>query len=210
MISRGFFSIFVTAFAVIFLISLFYAQSLHFEIQTRDAEMGTLHQALSKDWFLARNALSNFASDAILHKISVSDPLPKNWRCGVDASYDASFNYGPDINAYWDTAIIYMNANFGTNCDVNLSGDLERQIEGSSASEVVRTGERAYGILSCTRSTAHTTQTLTRPFVIRKEVRAKLTSGVECDVNVFDVLGNNPSEGINFEKQDVNRAFTAP
>jgi hypothetical protein len=208
--SKGFFSIFVTAFAVIFLISLFYAQSLHFEIQTRDAELGTLHQALSKDWFLARNALANFASDAILHKISVTDPLPKNSYCGIDFDphYNSTFDYGPDINAYWDTAIAYMNTNFGTNCDANLSGDIERQMEGPSASEAVRTGERAYGLLSCTRSTAHSTQTLTRPFVIRKEVRNIYLPNIECEVNVFDMLGNNPAEGINFEKLDVNRVFT--
>ena len=202
--SRAFFSIFVSAFAVIFLISFFYAQSVRFETQSRETEMGILQQSLSKDWFLTRNALSNFASDAILSSIEAQySPSLSQCNSGTILNLD----FADDINDAWDSVTFYTNQNFGTNCDVNLSGDMEVLLENSPPDvEKVLSGERAYGLLSCTRSTPNATLTLTRPFVIRKDVRVKLTPLVSCDVNVFDILGDNGSTVI-FEKQDVNKSY---
>lgn len=206
--SKAFFSIFVAAFAVIFLISLFYAQSVQFETQSRAAELGVLQQALSKDWFMARNALANFASDAMLTKIQLPDPPNPSVNC-TTAHFSAT-DYGPDINDYWHSAILYMNAKFGTQCDVNLSGDIKFLMENSPTPNEYHGGERAYGLLSCTRSTPHATLTIKRPFVIRKEVTLKYTgppTNWECDMNVFDILGDNPAGGVVFRKQDANKFY---
>ncbi len=203
--SRAFFSVYVALFALIFLISLFYAQRSHFDLQSREAEVGVLHQQLSKDWFLLRNSLSNFASDAILSRIDAQHPFsPVNCNFVDIVNYD----YGADINAAWDDVTAHTNTNFGTNCDVNLSGEAYLQFESAVPNpNVVRSGQRAYGILSCTRSTTHATLTLRHAFVIRKEVRVQNIPSVGCVLSVYDRLGDNPSAGINFEKLDVNKTY---
>ncbi len=205
MTSRGFFSVFVTAFAVIFLISFFYAQSVQYDSQSRSAELGVMQQELSKDWFMARNALTNFASDAILNKIETNVPAPGPNSCnGLTV-----LEFNDAVDNYWDAATSYMNARFGTNCDANLSVDVQNRLENLAlAVPSVLNDKRAYGILSCSRSTSTSSLTVVRPFVIHKRITTTDSAAIECDVNVFDVLGDNPTPGnYRYSKQDVNKAF---
>lgn len=201
--SRGFFSIFVGAFAVVLLISFFYAQSVHFQVDSHAAELSVIQQSVSKDWFMTRNALANFASDAILEHISLQSPPPSLANCNQSF---ASLDYAPQVESTWDEAVTYINANFGANCDVNLSVDVQNLLEGINLpAPSVLDESRAYGLLSCTRSTSTGEITIKRPFVIRKDVRIA-SNGLACVVSVFDILGDNPS-GYRYEKIDVNQAF---
>lgn len=202
MMSRGFFSAFVASFAIILIISFFQSYLVQEKTAIREAEVGVLQQSLSKDWFLLRNALTNFASEAILESIETNfSPGPSS--CAIPSATD----YAPDINAYWDDVVTYMNGQFGVNCDVNLSGDLQRSLEGPSAPiNEIRSRSRGYGLLSCTRSSGVASLSITRPFVIRKDVRTTLGPG-GCTVRIFDILGDNPSAGIPFERLDVEKTY---
>ncbi len=206
MISRGFFSVFVSAFAVIFLISFFYSQSVQYNTQFHSAELGVVSQSLSKDWFMVRNALENFASDAILQKIATQLP-PPGPNC-VPTNYD-TLEFNDAVEAYWDNATLYMNTNFGTNCDVNLSVYMQNRLEGLAlTSPSVRDDKRAYGILSCTRASSNSSLTVSRPFVIHKNI-VITPSFVNCNVEVFDVLGSNSLPGSTpYSKLDVSQVFT--
>ncbi len=202
--SRGFFSIFVGAFAVVLLISFFYSQSVHYQTDSHAAELSVIQQSLSKDWFMTRNALANFASDAILEHIALQNPAPSLGNCNQSF---ASLDYATQVESYWDEAVKHINDNFGTNCDVNLSVEVQNLVEGITLpAPSVLDEERSYGLLSCSRSTATGALTIKRPFVIRKDVRIS-SNGLACVVSVFDILGDNPS-GYRYEKIDVNQAFT--
>ncbi len=210
--SRGFFSVFVGAFAIIFLIATFYAQSIHYESQTRAAELGVLQQELSKDWFLARNALSNFAADGII--FSIERQYNAQHAPGILSAANCipqdilGYDYAVDVDVYWDTALTHMNNNFGTHCDANLSGDVQDLLEGTSFGQPrVMNGERAYGLLSCTRSSPTATLTVKKPFVIRKNVT--VSPGTTCLISVFDILGSNddPLLGPAYSKLDVSHGY---
>ncbi len=207
--TRAFFSVFVGVFAIALLISTLYVQSVRYETEFRVEELSVLNQELSKDWFLARNAYVNFASDAILASIEsqylLAQGVPlSNVSC--NAIVIQGFNYAPFVESYWDNASDFMETRYGLNCDVNLDVELYNAFETPDivVSEV-RDTLRAYGLLSCSRSSSHGAQTITHPFVIRKDVRVT-SAPLECDVNVFDVLGSTVANP--FEKQDVNKAFT--
>ena len=200
--SKGFFSAFVASFAVILIISFFQSYLVQEKTSIREVEVGVLQQGLSKDWFLVRNALTNFASEAILESIETNySPGPSSCTIPITT------NYAPDINAYWDNVVTYMNGQFGVNCDVNVSGDLQRTLEAPSAPiNEIRSRSRGYGILSCSRSTETAFLSITRPFVIRKDVRTTLGPG-GCTVRIYDILGDNPPAGIPFEKLDVEKTY---
>lgn len=206
--TRAFFSVFVTLFAIIFLVSLFHAQHTKQDLQAREMELSMLHQHLSKDWFLARNALSNFTSDAVLNKIKGS---VNNYATCASFAVPTTIDFAPDVNAYWDTALNYMNARFLTHCDANLSGAIEVQMsETYPALEEFRSNERAYGLLSCTRSTNNASLTITRPFVVRKLVEKDIiVPGSACRISVYDILGTNDNPTLNYshKKLDVNETF---
>lgn len=205
--SKGFFSVFVAAFAVIFLISTFYSQSVQFESQSRAAELGVLQQELSKDWFMVRNALVNFASDAILFSIEEQYTAANGALSITECNSNeiTSYDYASDVNDYWHSAVLQMNKRFGTNCDVNVSGDVRQYFEGPSIPmNSVLDAERAYGLLSCTRSSAKSSLTIKQPFVIRKDVRVPAS----CTIEVWDILGSSDAVfPIDFEELDVTQTY---
>lgn len=204
MMFRGFFSVFVGAFAVVLLISFFYSQSVHIQTDAHAAELSVIQQSVSKDWFMTRNALTNFASDAILEHISLQSPPPSLANCSQSLT---SLDYATQVESYWDAAVNQINGRYGANCDVNLSVEVQNLVEGLYLpAPSVLDEERAYGLLSCSRATTNGELTIKRPFVIRKDVRIA-SNGLACVISVFDILGDNPS-GYRYEKIDVNQAFT--
>gem|GEM_PF-6927544 len=167
-----------------------------------------LHQQLSKEWFLVRNALSNFTSDAMLNHVRAVDGVIDYDGC--NAYVPSSSNFASDVNSYWDQVTNYSNLRFSTNCDVNLSGGIELQMEGPSLTiEELRSNERAYGLLSCSRATNNASLTITRPFVVRKLVEKDYPSPGQCRISVYDILGTNDNPALKYShrKLDVNATF---
>ena len=203
MISRGFFSAFVGAFAIVLLISLLYSQSIQYDAQSNAETLAIVNEQVSKDWFLARNALENFASDAILNDIQTRfSPTPPG--CNAGAINGADFSVA--VETYFDDTISFMNTNYGLNCDANLDVGVRNTFENPDIPSVrVLSNERAYGLLSCTRSTGDISLTIKHPFVIRKEVVVTGGGALPCTVSIHDRLGDSPTSS--YDVVDVTQSF---
>ena len=202
--SQGFFSVFVGAFAIALLISLLYSQSVQYDSQSQAESLAIVNEQVSKDWFLARNALENFAADAILFDIRTpSSPSSSNCNAGVISGA----NFGTEVENYFDQATTFMHVNYGLNCDANLDVRVHNTLENTSLSppEAVRSDTRAYGLLTCTRSSGDVSLTITHPFVLRKEVAVSGGGVVPCVVNIYDRLGDTGSPA--YRVLDVTQSF---
>lgn len=181
--SRGFFSVILATFAVILFIALIYAQSARDDTETRANQLLAVQQELSKNWFMARNAYSNFAADAMADQIKTDVPPA---ACTFPV---ATTDFSGNIQSYWDDVKDMLESK-GIDCTAVLSNELYNDLgESNHASLEVHSGERAYGILTCLASAGSTTLNMTQPFVIKKEVLVSVPSIGQCNVQVYDNLG---------------------
>ena len=196
MMTRGFFSGFVAIMGVLFLIALFYSQSTRDEAVSLADEWVVGQSYLSNDWALARNAYSQFASDAIASHIRT---------IGTCAEPGAT-NFAPTLETHWDGVHNYL-LTHGVDCVARIDIELQNDMGVLSPTEMVQDNARAYGILTCTRTIAGTPSTLQHPFVIWKDVEVSTSPGNVCNVTVYDNLGKDgysaPPSHVAIEVQDT-------
>lgn len=211
--NRGFFSVFVATFAIVFLIGLTYTQSSRFPTESTEERILVLQQQLSKEWFMARNAYVNFSSDAIFEQVASNNPNSSGVAGCNPAWVDPAVDFGPSVQSYWDSVYGYLRTNYGVDCRAVLDVDVHNKLESTNLSgpETVTNGSRAYARLTCLKNGGGIDLNLTHPFVIKKKMEISLNTGVQCDVNVFDIMGDIPQLGVfppvPYKELDVNQAF---
>ncbi|MEK6901979.1 MAG: hypothetical protein AABX02_00120 [archaeon] len=197
----GFFSSFLMGFAIVLLIAVVYTSSVRTQTQSSVDETLIAQQELSKEWFLARNVFSNFASDAIMSKISTNPPVSPS--CAVSFP-----DYADVVQPYWNAASNYMKTNLGVNCQATLNVGLQNDFETLSLiNPTVEDEQPAYAILTCAKSIGDTNLSLQHPFVIKKDIRSASASPSGCQVDVFDVLGVDSPSILTDSTLEVSQVF---
>lgn len=197
MMTRGFFSGFVAIMGVLLLIALFYAQSTRNEAVSLTDEWVVGQSSLARDWALARNAYSQFASDAIADEIRVSN------NCSVPGSS----NFASIIGTHWLSVRSYLLSTYGVDCVANMDVELQNDMGVASVLPEALDNTPAYAILTCTRTIGGFPATLQHPFVIWKDVEVTMSPGNVCHVTVYDKLGKDgyasPPSYVSIEVQDT-------
>lgn len=197
MMNRGFFSGFVAIMGVLLLIALFYSQSTRDEAVSLTDEWVVGQAYLSHDWALARNAYSQFASDA----------LASNIRTIGTCAAPGTTNFAATLETYWGEVHNYLLSTHGVDCVASIDIDLQNDMGLVAPVEMVQDNARAYAILTCTRTIAGTPSVLQHPFVIWKDVEVSTSPGNVCNVTVYDMLGKDgysvPPSYVAIEVQDT-------
>lgn len=193
---RGFFSGFVAIMGVLLLIALFYTHATRDNGVSQTDELLIGHSLLNRDWALARNAYSQFASDAIAAQIRASS------SCAVPALS----NFTLAIANNWGIVRNHLRSAYGVDCIASVNVDLQNDM-GISGPVQVSDNRPAYAILSCERTIAGVKNTLQHPFVIWKDVEVSTSAGNICNITVYDMLGlggyGAPPPFIAIEVQDT-------
>lgn len=195
--NRGFFSGFVAIMGVLFLIALFYSQSTRNEAASLTDEWVVGQSFLSRDWALARNAYSQFASDAVASHI----------RTIGTCAAPGPTNFAPALATQWTAVRSYLLSTHGVDCVASISIGLQNDMGVVAPVETVQDNAPAYAILTCTRVIAGTESTLQHPFVIWKDVEVSTSPGNVCNVTVYDMLGkegySTPPSYVAIDVQDT-------
>lgn len=185
MMNRGFFSGFVAIMGVLLLIALFYSQSTRDDAVSQTDELMIGHSLLNRDWALARNAYSQFASDAMAQQIVDSG------SCNIPSSFLSDPQ--SKITVYWDSVHNHLLSAYGVDCTATLSEELYNDLEDPDIATIdVVDNQPAYALLTCRRKINGSMTTLQHPFTLRKDVQVSSVLPSGCNVKVYDEVGSSP------------------
>jgi hypothetical protein len=190
---KGFFSVIVVVMAMLLLVGATYWLQAQQQSDQSSQQSLVAQQTLSKEWFLARNAYSRFASDAIAEAIDTTYNAPFSaGNCTNAAAYAMDFT--PRVTQRWNDVNVFMQQHYDVNCAAIISPSLEQGACGAACGPpfgVVAHAQDVFVELTCTKTINGHTFTLAHPFVLNKFVNISLT-GPTCAVDVSDYIPSAP------------------
>lgn len=199
---RGFFSVVVVGMAVILLIAIFYAQQSQLVSEQETTRSLVVQQTLSKEWFLARQAYSQFAADAIAEALDTQ--LNGPFSAGSCPNGSVGGDFTTAVNARWADVNVFLQNNADVNCWAIIAPALESSACGIACLPYgeIRSQQEVFVQLTCAKDIQGVLHQLSYPFTLNKRIELNWNSvGSTCSVIVSD---NIPSPHIT----EINQALT--
>lgn len=190
---KGFFSTVVVGMAVILLIAIFYAQQSQLTSEQETTRSLLVQQALSKEWFLARQAYSQFASDAIAETVDVQLNGPFNAGSCPNGPLGADF--AAAVATRWNDVNVFLQQHADVNCSASISAGLESNACGIACAPFgeLRSQQDVFVSLVCTKDAQGTLHQLAYPFTLNKRIELSWDSLTStCRVIVSDNIPSAP------------------
>ncbi len=190
---RGFFSTVVVGIAVILLIAIFYAQQSQQLSQNEMARSLVVQQSLSKEWFLARQAYSHFASDAIVEALDAQLTGPFSL---ASCSGPIATDFAPAVALRWNDVNVFLQQNVDVNCQAVISPTLELATcapAGCPPYGDVRSQGDVFVELICSKNINGIQHQLAYPFTLNKKIELSWNAALsQCHVIVSDAIPVSP------------------
>lgn len=192
---RGFFSTVVVGMAVILLIAIFYAQQSQVISEQESMRSLIVQQSLSKEWSLARQAYSQFASDAIAEAMDVQ--LNGPFSAGTCPNGPVGADFSTAVGLRWNDVNVFLQQHLDVNCHAIISPSLESSACGSACAPYgdVISGQDVLVSLTCSKQASNgRLHQLAFPFTLNKLIVLSWDApSSSCRVMVSD---NIPSPSI--------------
>lgn len=191
---RGFFSTVVVGMAVILLIAIFYAQQSQVISEQESVRSLIVQQSLSKEWSLARQAYSQFASDAIAEALDAQLNGPFSVATCPNGPVGADFSAA--IAVRWNDVNLFLQQNLDVNCHAVISPSLESSACGLACSPYgdVISGQDVLVSLTCSKQASNGgLHQLSFPFTLNKLISLNWDApSSSCRAIVSDNMASPP------------------
>ncbi len=190
---KGFFSIMVVGLLMVALLAVIYSQQSSQQSRVQSMQAWAIQQTLAREWAMARNAYSQFASDAIAARVDGLVPTQSQSNC-ISTNLPvltSNEDYSNEIASAWNDANIFMQQHFDVNCSAIISPVLEQQINSGCTSPPtcgkVSSEKDIFVLLSCRKLVDGREFGLSHPFTLNKKIELQWDSILsQCHVRVLD------------------------
>lgn len=191
---RGFFSVAVVGLLIVVLLAVIYSQHAQQQSSVQISESWVIQQTLAKEWTMARNAYSQFASDAIARALDSSIDASNCPATGPTPA-PVSGDFSSEVNLKWNDVNVFMQQNFDVNCQATISAPLEQSLVSCGTNcDTVTNNEDVYVVLTCQKTVNGNIFSLSHPFTMNKQIYLlnTLPTG-SCRLLIADTISSTPA-----------------
>jgi hypothetical protein len=152
-----------------------------------------IQQSLSKEWFLARQSYSQFASDAIAESLDAQ--LTGPFSAASCPTGPIASDFAPAVALRWNDVNVFLQHNVDVNCQATISPTLELGACGAPCAPYgdVRSQQDVFVELICSKTIGGVHHQLAYPFTLNKKIELSWNAALsQCHALVSDNIASPP------------------